>query len=564
MSAFIFNFDSLGSADGLGSLSSIAGSVSSFEAGLLSSTPDDKLTYSGTDPIVWDRTNNERLRRGLSPLSNPRPVDDGKTYNTRGGGVGAGAANKSAKTFEINGPPGMTREEAFKIFQEQAKAGGLTGFKPGDTLSAATQAAQGLPGAQASLAQALSGISPELSSFTAGLSIPSNLSATVQNPIGRGVVSMVEKNIQSSENIAAAINSTPVGDVITVNEYATQNPALTSIANLNPAQVTATLAAAQKLSGQTATQATDTGGIGKYGFSCDQLERAGYVKPGTAAKYLNQDSNTLTSVLQSYSSWTGQDGTATLDQFLSNDAKQDQAQQQLMSQGLQLTKQLGVSTENLSTQQTGALAMNSAVDVNQAVAWVKKQPLASSAIQSFNSRARDGAYAVDLTKEKLNDSLLREEPEAPEVNTTNRLTLNAATLRIVGNDKIPSAIPEATGAASLLLFGIKKLVDSYQTELRSIQSKLVAAETSGAITNQQYDLLRNQYQNAVLTFNNRYPSLVNIGKNIVAADSNAAEQGKFSSEIAATDATVAALETLKNDILNLLARVGAKVVATLF
>ena len=47
-------------------LGSLKSSIGSFEAGLSANTPDDKLTYSGNDPIIWDRTNNERLRRGLS------------------------------------------------------------------------------------------------------------------------------------------------------------------------------------------------------------------------------------------------------------------------------------------------------------------------------------------------------------------------------------------------------------------------------------------------------------------------------------------------------------------
>jgi hypothetical protein len=45
----------------------------SFGQSLYASTPNQELTYTGDDPIVWDRVNQERLRRGLSPLPNPRP-----------------------------------------------------------------------------------------------------------------------------------------------------------------------------------------------------------------------------------------------------------------------------------------------------------------------------------------------------------------------------------------------------------------------------------------------------------------------------------------------------------
>ena len=40
-------------------------------------TPDEKLTYNGNDPIVYDRINRERIRRGLPQLSNPRPTGEG-------------------------------------------------------------------------------------------------------------------------------------------------------------------------------------------------------------------------------------------------------------------------------------------------------------------------------------------------------------------------------------------------------------------------------------------------------------------------------------------------------
>jgi len=40
-----------------------------FGQGLYSNTPDADLTYSGDDPIVLERINQERVRRGLPPLS---------------------------------------------------------------------------------------------------------------------------------------------------------------------------------------------------------------------------------------------------------------------------------------------------------------------------------------------------------------------------------------------------------------------------------------------------------------------------------------------------------------
>ena len=56
------------------SLNNLA-STASFKLNQLtySGVPSDQLTYTGSDPIVWDRVNSERLRRGLAGLPNTRP-----------------------------------------------------------------------------------------------------------------------------------------------------------------------------------------------------------------------------------------------------------------------------------------------------------------------------------------------------------------------------------------------------------------------------------------------------------------------------------------------------------
>lgn len=58
--------------------------VPNFSTGLFTSTPNNELVYQGRDPVVWDSVNNERLRRGLAPLTNPRPEQGFEDY-TRGG-----------------------------------------------------------------------------------------------------------------------------------------------------------------------------------------------------------------------------------------------------------------------------------------------------------------------------------------------------------------------------------------------------------------------------------------------------------------------------------------------
>jgi len=105
MAEFTFNLDQL--------KSSVSSGASKFESGLYSKTKDEDLIYTGNDTIVWDRSNAERLRRGLASLSDigyPRPPEDPPVTAAT-----PTNADGTAKTFAIKGPPGLTREQAFEI-----------------------------------------------------------------------------------------------------------------------------------------------------------------------------------------------------------------------------------------------------------------------------------------------------------------------------------------------------------------------------------------------------------------------------------------------------------------
>jgi hypothetical protein len=69
---------------------------------------------------------------------------------------------------------------------------------------------------------------------------------------------------------------------------------------------------------QAADVITEDLGVGQYGLSCQQLEMAGYVKPGTWQQFLQNTSNTLTEVLGAPGIWTGLNGIYSLDDFLNS------------------------------------------------------------------------------------------------------------------------------------------------------------------------------------------------------------------------------------------------------
>ena len=315
-------------------------------------------------------------------------------------------AEGTAKQFTIEGPATLTREQAQAIFEKQVKTGALTGFKAGDVLSAATQAASGLAGAQAQLAGGISSLGALVSKATNG--------------------------------VTSALTNLPVLNGINPGDFAKQLPGLTSIGSINASQVTGVLAQAGKLTGQPSDLLTNAVGVGNFGLDASQLETAGYVKPGTAAKYLSTGQNSLTSVLKSPSVWTGKDGINQVENLLTNSAAQNKIQQGLMTTGVAQLTTLGLPTDKLNPQLLSGVALNAAKSVTDTLAWAKGESgLPASVTDSFNQVAKDGAFAVNLVDEKIGNETLNIKAITGSTNTIDRATLNAALGRVVGNEKIP-------------------------------------------------------------------------------------------------------------------------------
>jgi hypothetical protein len=87
---------------------------------------------------------------------------------------------------------------------------------------------------------------------------------------------------------------------------------------------------------------TQEKGIGTYGFTAYQLEQAGYVKPGTSARYFSATPNDFVSVMSSPTVWTGYNGVNSLDDMLNDPEVQTIAQGELMSSGYDSLVSAGV------------------------------------------------------------------------------------------------------------------------------------------------------------------------------------------------------------------------------
>jgi hypothetical protein len=391
---------------------------------------------------------------------------------------------ETGKEFIVKGPGGLTESQAAEIFAQQKDKGSLVGLKPGDILSAAKQAAAGLGSAIAQVEQAAAGIAGGVSgalggainqaqSLATGLTSATSLSTGLAGAVG-SAKSLADKTLSGISN---ATKGLAVPNGIDVANFAKQATALVPIKGLSVPDVTATLAQASKLVGQGARTLSNAG-AGKYGLDCKQLELAGVVKPGTAAKYLSSGVNDLTSVLSSPTVWTGKDGIGSVDSLLSSIPSQDKIQQTLMTTGLSSVQSLGIPIDSLDPNKLAGTALNAAKSAKDTLAWAAGS--ASTAVKSaFDTVARGAEFAVDFAKDKIDSAMSGEAIPVPASNTVDRKTLNAAVTRIVGNKKIPSvSFEEPIPSASELLDSASGLLAQAQSSASGLLAQAQAAAGS--------------------------------------------------------------------------------------
>jgi hypothetical protein len=354
----------------------------------------------------------------------------------------------STKTFSIKGPDGFTEAQARAIFDQQAAAGSFVGFKPGDALSAAKQAAAGLPGAAAQLAQSLSGTTSIING-----AVLNNVVGQATGQLSQAVGQATSLAKTAVTNVTNIVKNVPLTNGINPADFAKQASALVPMGNLTSVDVRAGMAQASKLVGQAADVVSNAAGVGKFGFDGAQLESAGILKPGVAAQYLQSGVNKLTDVLKSPMVFTGKDGIKSLTDLLDSESKQNSIQQGLMSKGLEGLKQVGIPVDSLNPAALVGTVLNAAKSLPAAADWAKGLPLPPGVKTAFDQVARDGAFSVDFANQNIANSLKQEIVPVPATDTVNRETVNAAASRVVGNAKVPAVSYNNTPKVDIVKFG---------------------------------------------------------------------------------------------------------------
>ena len=216
----------------------------------------------------------------------------------------------SGAQFQMNAPAGTSQVQADNIFYSQVAAGTFVEYSVGDSLTHPMQALTNFGITR--LQRGTAGVDDKtLLAIISGLPIvatlPSLTSQPVQNPI--------------DQTSYIKVTSTPTGIV----NISLQAGSLTS------QQTQSLLAQMSANTNNSPTTFSQDGGIGIYGFNCNQLEQVGIIKPGMSELYCPLDSN-FVDFMNSPTPWTGLYGITSVNDMLSDLGLQNQIQQNLLQQ----------------------------------------------------------------------------------------------------------------------------------------------------------------------------------------------------------------------------------------
>jgi len=503
----------------------------------MANTADNKLVYTGDDPIVWNRVNKLRLEQGLPGLADiglPRPANDSKSYSpysqytpTTSAATGSGSKftfNFGGENFTVNAPVGTTEAQARAIFDQQASTGSLTGLKSGQTLDAAKQFAGGLLAAasQLNVSQLASGLSGLTSGIGGGISSALGAVTRLTGGTTGGITS-------AALGAASRLTGVPIKNPMNVADFVKVGVgSVKEIGALSSTQVQGLLGQAAASTKQLVSDYSLDKGIGQFGINPAQLEQTGYLKPGTLAQYtknaqvtqadideaqrvnasggsttpeLIASNRKIKDVLNVSGVWTGKGGVSNLTSLVGDATKQLSVQSNIMETGYKSLEKAGVITAGTAKDAIGGLVQSAGkVGAALTAAW-SKGTAPAGAVDAINNLAKQGLTAVNFTDFKLPAGASGEQIATGVTNTVNRKVLNQSVVAFIGDAKVPSidygqpvAAAAPTATPSVVSTGVlDEPSASDRAEFKRLTEEKATLGRQVDFDDQEYNRLRSIY-----------------------------------------------------------------------
>jgi len=256
----------------------------------------------------------------------------------------------------------------------------------------------------------------------------------IQNSVDYTASQNTEFPEYTTEALQTAAQFAPNG--ISIDDYTKVDRATIEIGTLNADQLTGLKAQIAKETGLDYTDFNADIGVGKFGLSPEQLERSGYLTPGTVANYLKDPSDTE-SLLNNTNFWTEKDGISDLPAFLNSKAAQESAVQTVFQDSFSKLRSNGVvkGTEpagDLGGILTGAVRYGA----DNTVKWAKGRDLNSTIKNGISQSVRDGQFAVAYTNEKITPTMTSFSSPGGYQNTINDKAVVDEANRLVGDPRL--------------------------------------------------------------------------------------------------------------------------------
>lgn len=238
----------------------------------------------------------------------------------------------------------------------------------------------------------------------------------------------------TTEALQSAAQFSPNG--IAIDDYTSVERATAEIGTLNQDQLTGIKAQIAKNTAQGYQDFSLAKGAGKFGLSAEQLERAGYLTPGTVANYLKDPADTE-KLLNNTNFWTEKDGISDLPAFLNSTSAQESAVQLTMQDSFSKLRSNGVLKGTEAPGDLGGILTGSVeYGVNNTVAWAKGRDLNSETKNGISQSVRDGQFAVAFTDEKVSTTVSAFSSPGGYSNTINDQGITDSVNSIIDNSRI--------------------------------------------------------------------------------------------------------------------------------
>lgn len=303
-----------------------------------------------------------------------------------------------------------------------------------------------------------------------------------------------------------------------------------AIGSLDRSVTTGLLAQTKSSVGQASDVMTVNKGIGQYGMQPQQLEAAGYLKPGTtatldakssqaevtdadreeAARIQQETNQTITpeqvaqnrkqqELLRSGTYWTGKDGVSSIDDLLADEQLQDRVQQGLMSNSLDGLQTSGLATGNESPSDLSPLVQSATILGVGAVSSFVNGAASADVAAQIGAQMKGAQYATSFMETKIGDFAGFARPPKPGTATVDRTTLDSELKNSLGDPKIPTPqyrpverepdedTPESIKREEFdeLVTKTTELLDDIQTQYNELVDQQVTLQSQQPLTTAQ-------------------------------------------------------------------------------